>query len=107
MTAQTLPISATLALVCSFATNAAPLPEDSDISPFCAITIDEMAHHQNQGTERVEISSGFDDTAEQPAFTTADIIEALITSDLERPDFYTTTNTVDINVNDGPSLSDP
>jgi len=107
MTAQTLPLSATLALVCSFATNAAPLPEDSDTDPFCAITIDEVDRHQNQGTERIEISSGFDDSAEQPAFTTADIIEALIASDLERPDFYTTTNTVDISVDNAPPLSDP
>ena len=96
MTAQTLPLSATLALVCNFATNAAPLPEDSDTGPFCAITIDEVDRHQNQGTEKVDIASGFNDSAEQPAFTTADIIEALIASDLERPDFYTTTNTVDI-----------
>ncbi|MBU2888883.1 hypothetical protein [Celeribacter halophilus] len=96
MTAQTLPLSATLALVYSFATNAAPLPEDSDTGPFCAIAIDEVDRHQHQGAEKVDIASEFDDTAEQPAFTTADIIEALIASDLERPNFYTTTNTVDI-----------
>lgn len=96
MTAQTLPISATLALVCSFATNAAPLPEDSDISPFCAITIDGVDLHQHHGTERINVSSEFDGPAEQPAFTTADIIETLIASDLERPAFYTTTNTIDV-----------
>ena len=96
MTAQTLPLSATLALVCSFATNAAPLPEDSETGQFCAITIDEVSRHQHQSTERVDISSEFDGSAEQPAFTTADIIEALIASDLERPDFYTTTNTIDV-----------
>ncbi|PZX09901.1 hypothetical protein [Celeribacter halophilus] len=107
MTAQTLPLSATLALVCSFATNAAPLTEDSDTGPFCAITIEEVNRRQNQDAKRIEILSGFDDTVKQPAFTTADIIAALIASELDPPDFYTTTSTVGISDDDTPPPSGP